>query len=159
MTAHWWKWISTPSFISEEKRRARDALHQVCARKQDTAWEWEKHRGRSNKKKYVKIWKNSLVLTGDLQLVVGIWDPDSNTGETMPCKSKVAVLQPSKSARSVRIPACIRFAKHRNLVTINRGEQKAVCADSVPFITAGNKPHQNRSHNKIFPPSEGCSAL
>lgn len=80
---------------------------------------------------------------------------DSNTGAALPCKSKVAVLQPGKSAQSMRIPACILFAKHGNLVTINRGEQKTVCADSVPIITAGNKPHQNRSHDKIFPPLRG----
>jgi len=112
--------------------------------------------------KKVKIWKNSLVLTGDLCLVVGIWGPvgDSNMGAALPCKSKVAVLQPGKSAQSMQIPACILFVKHGNLVTINRGEQKTVCADGVPIITAGNKPHQNRSHNKIFPPPfEGCSAL
>lgn len=111
--------------------------------------------------KKVKIWKNSLVLTGDLCLVVGIWGPvgDSNMGAALPCKSKVAVLQPGKSAQSMQIPACILFVKHGNLVTINRGEQKTVCADGVPIITAGNKPHQNRSHNKIFPPPPSRAAL
>lgn len=84
---------------------------------------------------------------------------DSNTGAALPCKSKVAVLQPGKSAQSMRIPACILFAKHGNLVTINRGEQKTVCADSVPIITAGNKPHQNRSHDKIFPPPPRAALL